>query len=128
MEDYKKKYEQAFERANAKIETYNRLGNASMVKSICEIFPELKENEDEKIRKELIRAFTVTADKKSHEIYGNGITYGQVLAWLENQGKKIDVIENFDTEFEKQVSHLIASTINKEYEYTSDFIKWTANV
>ena len=43
------------------------------------------------------------------------------------QGEKIDAIENFDTEFEKQVSHLIASTINKEYEYTSDFVKWTAN-
>lgn len=52
------------------------------------IDPELKESEDEKIRKELIRAFTVTANKRDHEIYGNGITYGQVLVWLEKQGEQ----------------------------------------
>lgn len=45
-------------------------------------------NEDEKIRQELIRAFSVTADKRGHEIYGNGITYGQVLDWLEKQGEQ----------------------------------------
>jgi hypothetical protein len=45
----------------------------------------------------------------------------------EKQGEKIDVIETFDTEFEKQVSHLIASAINKEYEYNQGYVKWTAN-
>lgn len=52
------------------------------------LIPEIKGSEDEKIRKELVRAFTTTADKREHEIYGNGITYGQVLAWLEKQGEQ----------------------------------------
>ena len=120
MEDYKKKYEDALGRANAKIETYNHLGNASGVKSICEIFPELKESEDERVRKSIIDLVEKQMPKSENKKW--------MIAWLEKQGKKIDVIENFDTEFEKQVSHLVASTINKEYEYTSDFIKWTANV
>ena len=119
MEDYKKKYEDALGRANAKIETYNHLGNASGVKSICEIFPELKESEDERVRKSIIDLVEKQMPKSENKKW--------MIAWLEKQGKKIDVIENFDTEFEKQVSHLVASTINKEYEYTSDFIKWTAN-
>lgn len=54
MEDYEKKYKESLGRANAKIETYNHLGNASVVKSICEIFPELKESEDERVRKSII--------------------------------------------------------------------------
>lgn len=47
--------------------------------------------------------------------------------WLEKQGEKINAIENFDSEFENQVSHLIASAINKEYEYNEGFVKWAAN-
>ena len=46
---------------------------------------------------------------------------------LEKQGEKINAIENFDTEFEKQVSYLIASVINKEYEYNQGYVKWIAN-
>jgi hypothetical protein len=45
----------------------------------------------------------------------------------EKQDKKADVIENFDTEFEKQVSHLLASVINKDYEYTEGFVKWVSS-
>ena len=44
--------------------------------------------------------------------------------WIEKQGKKIVAIENFDTEFEKQVSCLIASSMNKEHESTGAFVKW----
>lgn len=45
----------------------------------------------------------------------------------EKQGKKVDVIENFNTEFEKQVSRLLASAINKDYEYTEGFVKWVSS-
>ena len=50
------------------------------------IFPELKESVGEKIRNELIRAFTEVINKRD-EIYRNGITYEQVIAWLENLGE-----------------------------------------
>ena len=58
-------------------------GRHQLCEALETLIPELKESDDEKIRKELIRAFTVTADKRDYEIYGNGITYRQVLAWLE---------------------------------------------
>ena len=79
------------EKARAYDEAINRMKHyvvdeygCSRIK-VADVFPELKESEDERIRKELIRAFTVTADKRDYEIYGNGITYKQVLAWLEKQ-------------------------------------------
>lgn len=86
-----------------------------------EMFPELKESEDERIRKWLIYYFKEVCDNVSEKEKKG------VLTWLEKQGEKIDVIENFDTEFEKQVSHLIASIINKEHEYNQGYVKWTAN-
>ena len=56
--------------------------------SICEvIFPELKESEDEKIRKELIDFFK----KASGGFLDSTIhckTFGKWLAWLEKQGEK----------------------------------------
>ena len=50
--DYKKAYEAALERAKG---IYNENPSSSTAKFVCgQIFPELKESEDERIRKELI--------------------------------------------------------------------------
>ena len=85
---------------------------------------EPKESEDERIRKELLtyleHEYLVDKTIKCSE-------YNKYVAWLEKQGEKIDAIENFDTEFEKQVSCLIASDINKEYKYNQGCVKWAAN-
>ena len=90
------------------------------------IFPELKESEDEKIRKALING--VECCKASGWTnFGNNVDIDVVLAWLEKQGKKVEPIEGFNSEFERQISHLIASIINKEYEYTEAFVKWTSD-
>lgn len=83
MENYEKKYKEALGRANAKIETYNHLGNASMVKSIYEIFPELKEkSEDERIRKAILSTI------KSQGFISDEETLRQCVAWLEKQGEQ----------------------------------------
>ena len=50
-----------------------------------EMFPELKESEDERIRKALINGFN-KLDKCA--VWYNGITNGQILAWLEKQEQK----------------------------------------
>jgi hypothetical protein len=80
--DYEKAYNKALERAkkwynapNAdKIPTYaNRI--------IVEIFPELKESEDDKIRKALVRFHKSTIDV-------DGIKGEEIVAWLEKQGEK----------------------------------------
>ena len=85
MDYYKQKYEEAIARMNKWVEG----SEITDPKEVAEfVFPEFKEGDDERIRKELIRAFTVTADKRDYEIYGNGITYRQVLSWLEKQGRQ----------------------------------------
>ena len=53
-----------------------------------------------------------------------------LIDWLDKLSKQscnVSPIDNFETEFEKQVSYLIASSINKENNYTADYVKWTAN-
>ncbi len=89
-----------------------------------EMFPELKESEDERIKNEIInfiKANTITYSKRSCEIQMRWI------AWLKQRGEKIEPIDGFNTEFERQVSHLIASSINKDYEYTAGYVKWVAD-
>ena len=141
MKDYEKLYKNAVKRIQT---TYQDDFGCVHVKPE-EIFPELKESDDERIRKSIIDLVEKQMPKSENKKW--------MIDWLERQKEvveeyedkldrcacesfdkgykaateKIDAIENFDTEFEKQVSHLVASTINKEYEYTSDFVKWTAN-
>ena len=50
--DYEKEYKAALERCR---EFYAKLGNKQLKEEVENIFPELKESEDEKIRKELIQ-------------------------------------------------------------------------
>lgn len=119
--DYKKEYEQAIERAKG---IYNEtIVPTPTAKGTCEyIFPELKDSDDDRIRKALIQYL------KDYPNLPNGnYCRDDFFAWLEKQGEKVDAIENFNTEFERQISHLIASTINKEHEYNEGFVKWTAN-
>ena len=85
--------------------------------------PELKESEDEKIRKQ-IRNFISYAETCGE----NKIRW---IAWLEKQGKqkpaKVESItEGLKTEFQKQVSYLIASVLKKEHEYTIGYVTWVA--
>ena len=83
MTDYKKLYEEALERAKE----MSALPDDRA--TIEYIFPELKESEDEKIRKTLIKIFK-KADMGG-KIFGESITYTQVVAWLEKQGEKLPV-------------------------------------
>jgi len=77
--------------------------------------------EDEKTRKAILELV-----KQSSHIL-NPMNQKSMISWLEKQGDKVDVLDDFPTEFERQISHLIASSINKEWEYKKDFVKHTAN-
>lgn len=79
--DYEKKYKEALEKARQFSEHPLEENSSSIVEYI---FPELQESEDEKIREMLIRIYK-KADMGG-EIFGEGITYKQVIAWLEKQG------------------------------------------
>ena len=71
--DYEKKYNEALERAKSfELPEYKNIMES--------VFPELKESEDEKIRKELI-AFIKKRDRS-----GCDYDYDKWIAWLEKQG------------------------------------------
>ena len=81
IEEKAKRYDEAIERAKGLID----FCSDSELKTLENVFPELSESEDEKIRKELIKGFN-NLDKRA--VWYNGITYGQILAWLEKQGEQ----------------------------------------
>ena len=61
-----------------------------------EIFPELKESEDEKLRKRLIQIFKSYQNSKTH-INPNkweGLKICDILAWFEKQGKIVEYYED----------------------------------
>jgi hypothetical protein len=120
METYEEKYKKAIE----VVEKYRGTHILLTEDLIEEIFPELKESEGERIRKELIDTINLAYDCG---ISLNKNQRNRYVAWLEKQGDKVSAIEGFETEFERQVSGLIASAINKEHEYNQGYVKWTAN-
>ena len=61
--DYEKKYKEALERARIYRDNAKAVEEYSAVARYENIFPELRENEDEKIRKEIIEYLTVTREK-----------------------------------------------------------------
>lgn len=83
MENYEQKYNQALERAKI-LHTNNTMPPCNNLREIMEeLFPELKESEDERIRKEIIDFLELPhpqfVGKRDHEKW---------IAWLEKQSEK----------------------------------------
>ena len=78
--DYKEKYEQALERVRIKYADNNY---AFAHKVLEEIFPELAESEDERIRKNIITYLKQRRDRSS----SIPAAIGSWIAWLEKQGE-----------------------------------------
>ncbi len=74
--DYEKLYKDALERARE----YKKHGYMMINVALDNIFPELKESEDDRIKKALVRFHKSTIDI-------DGIKGGEIIAWLEKQGK-----------------------------------------
>ena len=79
--DYEKKYKEALSTAR---KLYNMRGDWTNLE-IESIFPELRENEDERIRKALMQNLKERFGIKGN--MGEGLDMPGVLAWLEKQGK-----------------------------------------
>lgn len=88
MIDYKKKYLDALERANSFQEKYG--GDYAGY-----IFPELRESEDERIRKRLIEYFEGFR-MGNVEVRWEGLIVQEVLAWLEKQKEQKSVEIHID--------------------------------
>lgn len=84
MENYKEKYEQALDNL-MKIKNANK-DNKELVDFIEHKYPELKDSEDEKIRKEII--YYLDREITLSNFGGDISTFKKWIAWLEKQGQK----------------------------------------
>ena len=80
--DYEKLYKEALNKAKSKI--WNDKGHVLYEDDIVEIFPELAESEDDRIKKALIKCMERFPYDRL-EI--NGVSIEDAIAWLEKQGK-----------------------------------------
>ena len=95
MDNYEQKYKEALERAK-QIHLQHK---AQCFDVMAEVFPELKESEDEKIREKIIIAL-------HRDEYMNEDEINECVAWLEKQGKQnsveidgddVEIIEEWET-------------------------------
>ena len=106
--NYEKKYKEALEKARKTLEKSSAKDVAKLV--VEYFFPELKESEDEKIRKgiiELVKQSSEILDKKNQE---------QMLDWLEKQGVKTSKW----TEADKTIMEDIIGYYQSERDITTD--------
>jgi hypothetical protein len=96
--DYEKAYKEALERAKVAQETYFNLGNITAKTVIETIFPELRESEDDRIRKLLIE-WVKEFKKLNPTNVDHNAECSEAIAWLEKQGnydyKRVN-LNNFD--------------------------------
>ena len=122
--DYKKLYEDTV--ALAKDGLKDGLYLSQSAKAVTEfLFPQLKETEDEKVKRELTR-FLINFNNG----YYSKPSETQIDSWVKWVDKKcgqktIECIK-LDNEFENQISHLIASVLNGEHEYNEGFVKYAS--
>lgn len=117
--DYEKKYKDALERARKSHDKANGLIKKEWIETI---FPELKENEDEKIRKQIISFL-----KEFEGDHYRNLDFSSWIAWLEKQGEqKPKVKSKFnqgDWVIDKQgIVHQIANVIMTCHTYGYDIV------
>lgn len=99
IEEKAKRYDEALEMAKKLIENEETNVPVFYVNNIKDIFPELKESEDERIKKVIKQVLSESTTEKDECYLDNGVTQQEVFAWLEAQGeqpKKHDVCDNCD--------------------------------
>lgn len=89
MVDYKEKYEVALEKARA----YHAKLVTNLQKEVEDIFPELKENEDERVRKEILDYFKQFDNQELR-----GVDISSWITWLEKQNKELEPCEPWSDE------------------------------
>jgi len=93
-EEKAKAYEEALKRAEAAIDI---AADKDLVKGVATtIFPELREREDERIKKAILSALRGGINTEKY-LEKHGTNYGEVEAWLERQGTGNSHKENEDT-------------------------------
>lgn len=98
MENYEKMYKEAFDRAKFLKENADNVGTKDISYTFEYIFPELKESEDEMIRKGIMEYFKYLPVNDDWHIGNSNVTIKDAIAWLEKQ-KSIDILDEEEREF-----------------------------
>ena len=122
MKDYKKKYEEALERAKIEMSKDGMKNDVIAIHLAETIFPELKESEEERIRKGIFKALS---KKDARDVLiSQGIEVSDALAWLEKQGEQEkDILEDAILDgyiLDGNEDGLIAETIRYKHEKQSE--------
>ena len=99
-----------------------------------EIFPELKENKDERIKKAIIEFFEAEDDNTTYSL----VRKKDIIAWLEKQGKEEYALKSFKDEdvrkfmqyIEKQAKAYEFNLPNRSYDiyaFAKDLLVWLEN-
>ena len=99
-----------------------------------EIFPELKENKDERIKKAIIEFFESEDDNTTYSL----VRKKDIIAWLEKQGKEEYALKSFKDEdvrkfmqyIEKQAKAYEFNLSNRSYDiyaFAKDLLVWLEN-
>lgn len=100
--DYEKKYKEDLEAAKGWLAIAKENHNKIAIQILEKFFPELKESEDEKIKKAIVEA--LSRQGYSENILENwGVSYNDAIAWLERQKP----LNNFD-EAEKEKNDFVS--------------------
>ena len=96
-------------------------GRNQLCEALETLIPELKESDDEKIRKTLKSFFDSEISDYGNVEWRNGIRYGEIVSWLEKQGKQkpsenkgMNLVEEEMTPFQKKVFFIIDTAIEEE--------------
>ena len=127
VEEKAKRYEESLERLKGLIEVTREDKCAIMEEDLINIFPELKESEDEKIKKELI---FYLGDMPEDTELRNGVTNRDVLAWLEKQSEKPIWSEEDERLYKLSVENLteLMHRFGEEHGKVGDCIDWFKSI
>lgn len=125
--NYKEKYEESLERLKGLIEVTREDKCAIMEEDLIDIFPELKELKDERIRQELI---FYLGDMPEDTELRNGVTNRDVLTWLEGQSEKPTWSEEDEKLYKLSVENLteLMHRFGEEYGKVGDCIDWFKSI
>jgi len=116
QEEKAKAYDKALEKARTIVNSINvgLIGKDSFEA----VFPELKESEDERIRKKLISYFSAVKGFSTLE-YNYGITNEEAVDWLKKQGDKDKLIKELGEYKVKYTQETLGQYLEKQGEHKS---------
>lgn len=122
------RYDEAIKKVNDYYEGKTKL-YSDVDKTLDYLFPELKENEDEKIRKYLIKYFEASKDELSEGFRWNGITIEECISWLEKQGQVKESLISQQVNKEDDMIEIFSELKNKDERIKAEIIRivdiWT---